>query len=188
VASYDESRDAAEATIITSEYLRCEELGARQSVSFLRQYEIAITHALSLPVPTMRGHSPGYITFAAPALRRPGKPQIQEAPDRWWIYSALDGRLVTYALCSAIPLANGTTFESHELPLPEHGLAELKGLQSSAFSLLDILSPHFSCKEPGDTARRKRLIEILMTFISLPLLPQYRAAAPDFFGWLEASR
>jgi hypothetical protein len=169
-----------------TDYLRCEEIAVRRNVAFLRQYEVPITHALSLPLPTMRHHSPGYLTFASPAQRAPDKPQIQGPPDRWWIHSALDGQLLSYNLCSETPLADGTVFATQELPAPAFGIAALKEAQSKLVSLLDILSPAFFRKESGDRMLRKRLTELLVTFLPIPLIPQYRAAVPDFFAWLEA--
>jgi hypothetical protein len=169
-----------------SELLPYSAISTLQSSLLLRQYEIPVTHAVSLPLPTLRAHAPGYVSFAAPAHRAPGQPQLQDAPDRWWIYSATSGQLIAYNLCVANPFAEGLIFNQQQLPKPAMSLEALKELQASVTSLMELLAGQFFAEQSGDTALRKRLLELLTALIPGALQPVYRAVAPDFFSWLEA--
>ena len=64
----------------------------RQRNHCLRQSEIPVEHAISLPLPTKRWGKPSYAYFASPSLRSPGHPVEQGAPDRWWVTDAHGGK------------------------------------------------------------------------------------------------
>ena len=51
--------------------LSYQEFRKRQATHMLRQTEIPVEHAISLPLPTLRWNRPAYIAFASPAIRRP---------------------------------------------------------------------------------------------------------------------
>jgi hypothetical protein len=153
----------------------------------LRVSEVPVEHAVSLPLPTKRWMEPCYAFFASPALRRPGQPVEQGAPDRWWAMSAHGGRIIIYALAKALPLADEANWETVTLPLMSLTIEELKQVLKHIEELLNELAPSFFAGEAGNTQTRKALAAALLDHLPQPLVPQYRALAPDFFAWLEGS-
>jgi hypothetical protein len=147
--------------------------------------EIPVEHAVSLPIPTNRWGGPGYAFFASPALRRPGQPVRQDAPDRWWVVSARGGGGIVYALWKAVPFAEGDGWGGVTLPAVASTIAELKQALARIGGLMDTLAPAFFAGEAGDAGARESLSRELASFIPGLLMPQYRALASDFFEWIE---
>jgi hypothetical protein len=171
---------------VSKVFLSQQQFFERERAHPLRQYDVPVTHAISLAVPTLRAGIPGYARFASPAQRVPGKPQVQGIPDRWWIFSAIDGRLICYALYAAFPFAPGYSFDTVELTAPSITIAAIQKRLKDIETLLDLnASLFFECKS-GDRTARSRLHELITQQVSELLEPQYRALAPDFFAWLEA--
>ncbi len=166
-------------------YLSYKEMRKNQRIHMLRQAEIPVEHAISLPLPTKCLPDPGYVFFASPAIRRPNEPMEQGAPDRWWFVDAHNGRIMIYALWKVMPFAQGASWTTQTLPSPIQTLQEQQAALDSIESLIDMLAVAFFMNEPGDSSIRKALLEALETFIPTPLLPQYHTFALDFFAWLE---
>jgi hypothetical protein len=156
-----------------------------QRAHALRQSEIPVEHAVSLPVPTKRWKEPGYAFFASPALRIPGRPMEQDTPDRWCVLTASGGHLILYALCEAFSFTAGAKFERLTLPSESRSIIELKQELVNLETLMNLLVSPFFAGETGYDESRKALLESLQAYLPEPLLPQYRALAPDFFAWLE---
>jgi hypothetical protein len=162
------------------------EVRNRQRTHPVRQSEVPVEHAVSLPVPSKRWLGPAYAFFAAPAARAPDRPQEQGPPDRWWVVDAHGGRLIVYALCAAVPFAPEAAFQAVTLPPVTRTLDELRAALKAIDALMDAAVPAFFAGQPGDPAARKALADALQAHLPQPLQPQYRALAPDFFAWLEA--
>src|SRR5437870_13877920 len=105
-------------------YLSYKDMRKRQRTDMLRQSEIPVEHAVSLPMPTKRWLGPTYASFARPALRRPGQPMEQGAPDRWGVVDAHGGRLIIYALWRVMAFAQGVSWTTITLPRTEQTIAE----------------------------------------------------------------
>lgn len=160
------------------------EIRKRQRTHVLRQTEVPVDHAVSLPFPTLRWSRPAYASFAGPAIRRPGQPAEQDAPDRWWAVDAATGRLVVYALWSAVPFASASWGRT-SLPAPSGSIAALQSLVQTIDLLMESLAPAFFGGQPGDAQARQALSSALAAFIPEPLWPQIQALAPDFLAWLQ---
>lgn len=151
----------------------------------LRQSEVPVEHAVSLPLPTRRCATPGYAFFASAATRSTGEPVLQAAPDRWWALSARSGHLLIYALWDVHPFADGR-WESQQLPPVSSTIQELQQSLKEIGELIDSVVPDFFDGGAGDGARRQTLLRKLSAILPAPLLPQYRALTTDFFEWLAA--
>jgi hypothetical protein len=167
-------------------YLSYKEVMKRHHTATLRQAEIPIEHAVSLPMPTKRWLGPAYTFFASPALRRPGQPMEQGVPDRWWVIDAHGGHLIIYTLWRVMAYAQGVSWTTVTLPRVTQSIAEQQAKVETVELLMETLVPAFFANEQGEASTRKALLEVLQTYIPAPLLPQYRALTPDFFAWLEA--
>lgn len=161
------------------------EIRKRQRTHMLRQTEVPVEHAVSLPFPTLRWGLPAYACFASPAIRRPGQPAEQEPPDRWWAVDAATGHLVVYARWSAVPFAGDVAWIRVSLPAPSGSIAALQSLMQTVDLLMESLAPAFFAGQPGDAQARQALASALAAFIAEPLWPQVQALAPDFFAWLR---
>src|SRR5437764_15393128 len=95
-----------------TKWLSYSDIRQKQRNSSLRQAEIPVEHAVSLPIPTLRFGSPVYAGFASPALRQPEQPMRQGAPDRWWAVDARSGHLALYALATVVPIAPDANWET----------------------------------------------------------------------------
>src|SRR5215470_12331995 len=84
----------------------------RQKTHPLRQSEVPVEHAVSLPLPTKRWGEPAYAFFASPAFRIPGKPVEQGPPDRWWAVKAHGGAIMIYALWSVVRYTEGANWST----------------------------------------------------------------------------
>lgn len=160
------------------------EIRKRQRTHMLRQMEVPTEHTVSLPLPTRRWGAPAYACFASPALRRPGTPAVQGAPDRWWVVDARNGHLVVFALWTAVPFAPGAQWDSATLPPPTGGIGEVKSLVETIELLMEALAPAFFTDQPGDAEAMQALAQALRAHVPEPLWPQYQALVPDFFAWL----
>ena len=145
-----------------------------------------VEYAISLPLPTLRAGQPGYAFFASPAVRRPGAPMQQGAPDRWWVSDARNGQTLLFAHCKAQPFAPDTSFNTETLPVPTLGLAEMLATMARLTQQVTAIAPHFFTGDPGDPTSRAQTRDALLAVIPAPLLPQYRALVPDFMKWLDA--
>lgn len=166
-------------------YMSYKEMRKRQRTSLLRQAEIPIEHAVSLPMPTKRWLGPAYASFASPTLRRPGQPMQQGTPDRWWVVDAHGGRLIIYTLWRVVAYAPGVAWTTVTLPQATQSIAEQQAGIEAIELLMETVVPAFFADEQGDASTCKALREVLQTYIPAPLFPQYRALTPDFFAWLE---
>jgi hypothetical protein len=157
-----------------------------REIRSLLQSHVPVEHSISLPLPTKRFRVPGYACFASPAIRSPGQPLEQAAPDRWWIVSARSGHLVCYSLCSAIPFSS-TPFNSVTVPPISHTIQALQLALSDLSSQIELQAPAFFDGEERPHGDRIVLLELLKSAISPVLLPQYQELVPDFFAWLTMS-
>lgn len=167
-------------------WLSYRELLRRQSIHALRESDVPVEHAISLGLPTRRWLGPAYAFFASPAVRRPGEPAEQKAPDRWWVLDARTAHLILYALAAVLPFAEGKEWVAVKLPPATLSLEQQRAAHDRLAGSLDHLAPLFFRGEPGPPEERKELADALATMIPEPLAPQYRALVPDFFAWLEA--
>jgi hypothetical protein len=168
------------------ELIGYQEICRRRTSDTLRHQEVPDTHAVTLPLPTLRLKEPGFAQMAAPALRRPGSPQVQGPPDRWWVVSAENAKLLLYARCGVLPFASVEEFTKQELVAPAGTIEELKARQQELSAQLDALSPAFFHGHLAPKPERAHLLDVFRSFISPGLYTQYRALVPDFFSWLEA--
>ncbi len=148
-------------------------------------FGIPLGYSISLPLPTLRAGMAGYAFFASPALRQPGVLLQQAAPSRWWIVNAHTGILVLYAPCSVFPFAENVNWGETTLPSTGKSRSERAEMKSSISSLMDTIAPVFFAGDTIGASSRKALLDALITYLPEPLLPQYRALAPDFFSWLQ---
>lgn len=151
-----------------------------------RESEIPVDHGVSLGLPTCRWSNPGYAFFASPALRRPGLPVEQEPPDRWWVLEARTGRLIIYALSTAVSFSSGAAWGSVTLPATSRSLQDAIAEQARVGEFFDRLAPAFFQGRTADPSWRQGLSAALSHLIPEPLRAQYEALAPDFFAWLKA--
>ena len=169
-----------------NELISFEQLAKRRGNDAVKQQEIPDTHAIALGLPTLRAQRPGYAFFAAPALRVPGQLQVQDAPDRWWVISAENAKLLMYAQQDVLPFSGNTQFGRQELTPPQCTLEELKARLKRVRELLDAAAPKFFHGEAMDKEERVRISELLNFLIPQQLQPQCRELVPDFYQWLEA--
>jgi len=161
------------------------EFRQQQRNHWLHVSEIPTEHATSLPLPTKRWGEPAYAFFASPAARRPGEARTQAGPDRWWVVSASNNKLIMYALWRVMPYAEGAQWGTITLPRINRSIEELDQLFELIESLINTLAPDFWAGEPGNPETRKDLSRALGAYLPEPLMPQYRALTPDFFAWLD---
>lgn len=151
----------------------------------LRQSEIPVEHAVSLPLPTRRSGTPGYVFFSSPAVRKPGVPMVQGAPDRWWVLSALGAHVDVYALVSVVPFADRETdWEPVEIPPPHATIQEMQASLIEFEALMDLTVQEFFSGKAADPEDAATVWKALDAQIAKPLMEQYRSLAGDFFEWL----
>ncbi len=160
------------------------EIRERMRAHPLRQVEIPVEHAVSLAMPTRRFGAPGYAYFASPTTRRVGEPVRQSPPDRWWVLSAQTGRLLIYSLVEVQPFAE-PEWAACQLPPVLLSVAELRQALENIEQLLDQVVPGFFAGRAGDRATLRALSDLLAVHLPVPMLPQYKALAADFFAWLD---
>lgn len=170
---------------VETKWLTYSEIRLRQRNSPLRQSEIPVEHAVSLPMPTLRFGTPMYASFASPAQRQPQQPMRQGAPDRWWAVDARSGHLLLYAGVAVVPIAPDAHWETVTLPAVASSVEELRQGLAQIEEKMNGLAPVFFAGETGEKADRDALTAALLKVLPDPIVPQYRAVAPDFFAWLE---
>jgi hypothetical protein len=151
----------------------------------IRTAEVPIEYFVSQPLPTLRWSRPAYAGFAGPARRIPGQPPKLGAPDRWWAISADHGRLLAYALVSAVPFAESIPAGPVTFRAADRSLSAVREGRRLLAELLTGLAPAFFGREDGDAAARDELAEVISQVLHAEAMPWYRALTPDFFGWLE---
>lgn len=155
----------------------------RFQTSLLRRSEIPTEHSVSLALPTRRWAQPAFAFFASPAQRTPGRPLLQAPPDRFWAFAAHGGHLVLYALTSAISLApEAASWQPIELPPPTVPVAKLRDEVAVFDEVMTIASEDFFQGRPATAS--DGLVEAWARLVPPPVLPFYRALAPDFWQWL----
>lgn len=150
----------------------------------VRHTEVPVEHAISLPVPTLRWSLPGYAGFAGPATRTPGQPLRLGIPDRWWALHAEHRGLIGYGLTAALPFA---ALGADPVLVDRSGRSVADAHEDLQLldELMDQAAASFLASSAADGALRNDLLEALTTNVTDPVLPWYRAFAPDFFSWLE---
>lgn len=151
----------------------------------LRVHEVPVEHAVSLPVPTRRWTLSGYAAFAGPARRVPGESLQLGLPDRWWLIDARSGDLLAYNRTECLPFAAGLGTGWVTLPTPHRSIAALQEDQRVLDNLMEAAAPDFFAGGTGAPDTRADLAAALAACAGAPVLPWYRALAPDFFRWLE---
>ncbi len=136
--------------------LSYQEFRKRQATHMLRQTEIPVEHAISLPLPTLRWNRPAYIAFASPAIRRPNQPMQQGAPDRWWVCDASNGKLIIYALWDALPYAEHVERNWMTLPPIPYSVAQLQEQIASIELLMTETASALFAQKAGEKATRDK--------------------------------
>jgi hypothetical protein len=151
----------------------------------LRTAEVPVEYFVSQPLPTLRWSGPAYAGFAGPARRIPGQPLELGTPDRWWAISADHGRLLAYALVTAVPFAESIPAGPVTVRPAGLSLSAVRDGRRLLGELLTDVAPAFFGGEDGDTAAQGDLAEVIGQILHAEAMPWYRALTPDFFGWLE---
>lgn len=152
----------------------------------LRAAEVPIEHAVSLALPTCRWQGPGYVQFAAPAIRSEAAGISQAKPDRWWVIDARTGQLLLYALIAVHAPDGSADWATFTLASPGRSAQDQGRLLNDIGNHLDALAEPFFTHQVGAAQERQELSRLLNAFIPEPLGPQYRCFASDFFRWLNA--
>jgi hypothetical protein len=153
----------------------------------LRAAEVAVEHFISQPLPTLRWSRPAYAGFACPAARVPGQPLQLGTPDRWWAIGAEDGRLLAYALVSAVPFADPMPPGPVTVRPAGRSLSAVREDRRVFGELLTEAAPAFFAGEAGDPAVRGDLAEMLRQVLPAEAMPWHRGLTGDFLDWLERS-
>ncbi|WP_327046604.1 hypothetical protein OG320_01495 [Microbispora sp. NBC_01189] len=153
----------------------------------LRQSEVPVEHAVSLPLPTLRWSAPAYAVFAGAARRAPGSPPELSTPDRWWALAASGRHVLAYNLVSAVPFTDDLPPGPVSPATAPRSIAQAREGLRVVGELMDEAAPLFFRGETGAGTLRSDLTEALAAEISPEVRPWYRALVPDFFAWLEAS-
>jgi hypothetical protein len=152
----------------------------------LLRMEVPTTHALSLPVPTLRLGEGVFAGFAGPAVRVPRRPMSLGTPDRWWALHLRTRRLVVYALCSAVPLPHDPAPGPITVDRTGRTNAQLAEELRVLDELMDAARPAFLSGNTGSPTIRTDLAEAFAAAVTPGVVGWYHALAPDFFSWLEA--
>ena len=140
---------------VETKWLSYSDVRQRQRNSPLRQSEIPVEHAVSLPMPTLRFGTPVYAGFASPAQRQPQQPMRQNPPDRLGAVDARSGHLLLYASTTVFPIAADAHWETVTLPPAESSVEELRQGLAQIEAKLNGLAPAFFAGEAGDKAERE---------------------------------
>jgi hypothetical protein len=150
----------------------------------LLKFVVPVEDAVSLPLPTLRCHAPGFASFASAAVRTPGQPAERDVPSRWWVLDAKNGELLLYAVTQAAPFSDGNAWKPIAVQSRFASIAEMKKTQQEIEGLVDELAPLFFAHQQADAEKRTALLDALNRYVSPELMPQYQALVPDFFKWL----
>lgn len=149
-----------------------------------RQNEIPVGHIISLPLPTLRFGVPGYILFAAPALRSPGEATRQFPPDRWWVLDAGNAHVLVYAQTKSLPMSGGAIFEEIEIPPSSQTIREMKAELEQIEKLMDQVAPIFFTGKQVESSVNDQLRQHLNGALPRQIQGIYQSMAPDFYQWL----
>ena len=153
----------------------------------VRTAEVPVEHFISQPLPTLRWSRPAHAWFACPAARIPGQPLELDTPERWWAIGAEHGRLLAYALVSAVRFADPMP-KGPMIVRPVGGaLSAVREDRRLFGALLTEVAPAFFAGERGDRTVRSDLAEILGQVLPADAMSWYQGLARDFFDWLEWS-
>lgn len=158
---------------------------ARQQTGALRTSEIPTEANVSLPMPTLRTGEPGFAFFANKTSNMFTSPVTQSPPDRWWIVNATNGSLALYALSRVLSFAPEISLDRVTLPPERRTVAQVIADTDAIEQQMNALAPLFFAGEPGEKEARETLLQKLKTHLEEPMMPTYRALAPDFFAWLS---
>ena len=160
------------------------ELRARMMTLPALVAEVPTEHARSLPLPTLRFGSPAVVAFAAPADRTGGDLR-QAPPDRWWAVDAATGKLLFYALVTAVPLATeAAALQTQDIPPVALDVEEFRQRLDALFSILTIAAARFWAGHPAEHGRS--VAAAIEDVVPKPVLAAYQALAADFWAWLRA--
>lgn len=173
--------------VVMTDLLPYFEIRKRLQVHPLILEEISTSHAVSLPLPTLRWGLPAWLQWAAPAVRRPGSPVIHSPPDQWWAVDAVHGRMILFAKVAVWPIPGTQDWEPETLPTMGISLMGYKAQLAGAEQCLASLAPVFLTRQSGEPAEKAAGLAALRVYLPVPLQRQYRAIAADFFDWLEGS-
>ena len=113
-------------------------------------------HFISQPLPTLRWSRPAYAGFACPAARIPPQPLELDTPDRCWAISAEHGRLLAYALVSAIPFMDSMPEGPVTVRPAGRTLSAVREDRRLFGELMTAAAPAFFAGESGDRTVRSR--------------------------------
>jgi hypothetical protein len=150
----------------------------------LLKFVVPVEDAVSLPLPTLRCHAPGFASFASAAVRTPGQPAEQDVPSRWWVLEAKSGKLLLYAVTQSMPFSDDKSWKPITIESRFASIAEMQKTQQQIEGLVDELAPLFFAHQQAAAEKRAALLEALNRYVSPELMPQYQALVPDFFKWL----
>jgi len=170
-----------------TEFLNYEQILDKFRRGAVKQETIPVEHEISLVLPTHRFGTPAYAGFASAALRRPGLPVTQGAPDRWFGLDAKNGTCLLFARTSIHSFAPSyLVFDTVEVTRTGMSFEEGRAARSELTEALNTLSPQFLSFEAGDPLERHKALEMLQKLVSRELWPRYNALVGDFFEWLGA--
>ena len=139
-------------------------------------------------LPTLRWKEPAWIGFAAPQILQPACVQVGR-PDRWWSISARSKRLLAYAEEAVVPLLTPVLHAESERLIPLSGpgatIGEIRRRQEVLAEGLDLVSCSFLGVQVEAKEVRDKVLSAIADSISPEIMLYYRAAAVDFFEWLE---
>jgi hypothetical protein len=150
-----------------------------------RVTDTPLEHEAALPVPTLRWERPLFAGFAGPARRRPGQPIEFGTPDRWWTVDATHGRLVSFNLTSFQPFPGELAAGPVSRPRTGRSAAAAKEALDQLTARMQPAAAAFFAGAAADPGAG--LSEAIRAHLSTGELRWYRALAPDFFHWLEAT-
>jgi hypothetical protein len=153
----------------------------------VRESSVPTEGDISLPMPTLRWGVPVYAVFAGPAIMMPPEPVELGTPVYWWALDARRLKLLAFAQTEVVPFADNLTPSRVTISKPAGSIAEADDDQDRLANLMDAAVPAFFTGEPGDPSLRATLLTELTTVHLYEAEPWYRALAPDWFAWLEAS-
>jgi len=153
---------------------------------WLRRSDIPAEAAVSLPLPTLRFGGPGFQFHAGAMLRDPAGTIRREPPDCHWAFAAQGGRLLYYARSRAIPLEPaGAGWTAVSMDRPSLDVRALRERFQAFGPIMDQACERFFDGAPADFAAD--LLAELELLAGPPVMPFYRAMAPDFWQWLDGA-
>jgi hypothetical protein len=158
------------------------ELRLRIRTHALRLSDIPIESYVSLPLPSLRWHSPAYAIWVGPKVRRSQNVLAVGAPTQWWVLSAKAGQTNVFARYSALPFGSDDLPASATIDMPIDSRDVLARVEET---LAELAMAFFSGTLTSREVRQK-FLDAFNEHVPADLSPWYRALTPDFFAWLEA--